>query len=174
MPHSDVRFRLPPKSPSASHRWLLVFHLRNSASILPCIKTLPQNCSLASLLFPKSTFLGCALVLLYGLQMSPSRIVASFGCVVPPSQTQCTQTNSCTHQPSLLLDQHAPSLGACPLPCSFPCVDRLTPHGCVDGVIKPLQHAHVVMGRQVHSLGMRPSCLVVAQMQPNSPSTFVR
>jgi hypothetical protein len=43
-----------------------------------------------------------------------------------------------------------------------------------DGVIQPPQHAHVSKGGWLKSLGMRPSCPVLSQMQPTSPSTIIR
>jgi hypothetical protein len=50
----------------------------------------------------------------------------------------------------------------------------MTPHGCVDGAIQPLQCAHVAKGRQVHSLGMLPSCTALTQTQLKSLSIILR
>jgi hypothetical protein len=47
----------------------------------PCVN-LPQNLRVDLALLVFSSWL-CTLVILYGLQMSPSQIVASFGCVAP-------------------------------------------------------------------------------------------
>jgi hypothetical protein len=80
----------------------------------------------------------------------------------------------CTHQSSCLLDQCAPSLGACPLPCAFSCVNCCDSSWvCRWGHPTSLVHP-CFKGRWVHSLGMLPSFPALSQMQPKSLSIILR
>jgi hypothetical protein len=86
----------------------------------------------------------------------------------------------CPSKPCVPINHHVswtvcPILGCTPLSlCSSLVSIIMTPCGCVDGVIQPLQCAHVVEGRWVHSLGMLPSFPTLSQMQPKSPSIILR
>jgi hypothetical protein len=50
----------------------------------------------------------------------------------------------------------------------------VTLHRCVDGVIQPLWCTHASKCRWVHYLGVLPSCLALAQTQPNSSLSIAR
>jgi hypothetical protein len=73
-----------------------------------------------------------------------------------------------------LLDWHAPSLGADPLPCALFVEIVVTSRERFDGVIQLIQCTHVVESRQFHSLCVLPSHLALAQTQPKSLLIILR
>jgi len=124
MPHLVFCFILPPKSPSASHPWLLVFHLCNFALVFPCLRILPQTCCLQISYccknIPSLVVRPCALIGSPRVTNANYRIWLGVSCPFTnhhtqrthctPSWTWCTQMSLCAHQLSCLLDQRAPFL----------------------------------------------------------------
>jgi hypothetical protein len=135
MPPIDLCFQTSPKSPRASHPWLLVFHLGSSASVLPCLRTLPQTCSLQILLpkLPSLVVRPCALI---GTpRVTNVKCHVLWVCHTPSRTITLKQLVAPLCGPGVPKQAHAPinhhvswtvhpSLGVCPLPCALPCVDH--------------------------------------------------
>jgi len=179
MPPTYLHFQTSQKYPRVSHPWLLVFHPCNVVLVLPCLITFSFQISFQNQRVPLCSYSnskGCQcetsrpLDVLYPFKNHHTQTIFR-----APLWTWCVQTSSCTHQLLCLLDQRASSLGVRPLPCVFFCADFCDSSWlCQWGSLTSLvcQCTHVVEGRRVHSLGMLPSFLALAQMQPSLYQLF--
>jgi len=122
------------------------------------------------------SFVVC-IFLLCRLEGSPMWNITSFGCFFPLHESPLSNElffpfmdPMCPKY--LILPSTITSLR--PVHTPFLVLIAMTLYGCANGVIQPLWCAHAAKGRQVHSLGVLPSCPILSQMQPKSPSSISR